>query len=208
MREKRTGNELRESSAPAEQGVSDNLPGLFPVEEWNAYYWAMDADGRLHEGRALLNVLKGIGEIAAEVKAGENGVIEHVRRWGVALRGGLLEALGFDPTPFLTHDRTRFANDDAEALSLVTNLTHFDLPGHFIIASEEHPFLLFDPEGRLKGTFTHWYTQAGALAFLVSDGRVHTSFALTWDKDRKLYAEIMRMLEAEMEHKRRKRSAR
>ncbi len=207
MRIQRNGNELRESSASAEQGVSDNLPGLFAVEKWNAYYWTMDADGRLQEGRALINILQGIGDITPEVKVGENGVIEHVRRWGVALRGGLLELLGFDPTPYLTHDRTRFANDDAEALNLVTNLTHFDLPGHFIIASEEHPFLLFDPDGRLKGTFTRWYTQAGALAFLVSDGKVHTSFALTWDKDRELYAKIMQMLEEEMEFRRRKGSA-
>ncbi len=200
---RRAGNQLRESSARRDQLVADNLPDLFPVEEWRAYYWTMNPEGRLEEGRGILHLPRGVGQVAREIAIGENGVIEHVRRWGVALRGGVLEAIGFDPTPFLTHDRSRFPSDDAEALHFVSDLTHFDLPGFFILASEEHPFLLFDPEGTLKGSYANWYTHAGALAYLVSGGKVHASFGLTWEKDRALYEKVMRILSEELEKKRR-----
>jgi hypothetical protein len=146
----------------------------------------------------------GVGEVTERVQIGEQGIVEHVRRWGVMLRGGVLEAIGFDPTPFLSHDRTRFLTDDSEALHLITNMTHFDLPGFFLLASEEHPFLLFDPEGELKGIDTRWYTHAGALAYVVSDGRLATSFGLTWQEDRKLYNKVMRVLNEEMEKRKKK----
>lgn len=199
---KRLGDQLRQSSAQADQLIADNLPNLFPVEEWRAFYWTMNPDGRLAEGRAVLHLPRGVAAVTPEVHIGEAGVVENVRRWGVTLRGGILEAVGLDPTPFLTHDRARFASDDAEALHLITHMTHFDLPGFFILASEEHPFLLFDPNGDLKGTDTRWYTHAGALAYVVSDGKVQASFGLTWQKDRGLYLQVMRILNEELEKKR------
>ncbi|MBI4785635.1 MAG: hypothetical protein HY782_01120 [Chloroflexi bacterium] len=200
---KRVGNQLRESSARADQLVADNLPNLVPVEEWRALYWTMDPEGRLAEGRADLHVLQGVAAVTRPIRIGENGVIENVRRWGVMLRGGVLETIGFDPTPFLTHDHDRFPSDDAEALYLVTALTHFDLPGFFILASEEYPFLLFDPGGDLKGSYTNWYTHAGALAYHVTNGRLATSFGLTWEKDRVLYSKVMRALRELMAEKKR-----
>jgi hypothetical protein len=199
---KRSGNQLRESSARADDLIAENLPNLFPVEEWHAFYWTMNAEGKLGEGRALLRLPRGVKQVTKGVEIGETGVVENVRRWGVALRGGMLEAIGFDPTPLLSHDRSRFLTDDAEALYLITNVTHFDLPGFFVLASEEHPFLLFDPDGTLKGSYTRWYTYAGALAYLVSDGQVQTSFGLTWEEDRSLYRKVMRVLNEELEKKR------
>ncbi len=201
---KRAGNQLRESSARAGELVADNLPNLFPVEEWRAFYWTMNSEGQVEEGRAILRLPLGVAGVTERVRSGEQGIIEHVRRWGVMLRGGVLEAIGFDPTPFLSHDRTRFLTDDSEALHLITNMTHFDLPGFFILASEEYPFLLFDPEGELKGSYTRWYTHAGALAYLVSDGRLATSFGLTWQEDRHLYDKVMRVLNEEMEKRKKK----
>jgi hypothetical protein len=201
---RRAGNQLRESSARADELIADNLPNLFPVEEWHAFYWTMNPEGRLEEGRALLRLPRGIGQVTPEVEIGQPGAVENVRRWGVALRGGMLEAIGFDPTPFLSRDRSRFLTDDAEALYLITYVTHFDLPGFFVIASEEHPFLLFDPDGTLKGSYTHWYTLAGALAYLVSDGKVQTSFGLTWEEDRSLYHRVMKILNEELEKKQKK----
>ncbi len=195
---KRAGNQLRESTAPPDQLVVDNLPGLLPVEEWRAYYWTMDPDGQVKEARAILHLPSGVGVVTRPVAIGETGVVENVRRWGVALRGGILEAIGLDLTPLLTRDRSRFPTDDAEALHLVTNLSHFDLPGFFLLASQEHPFLLFDPTGDLKGSYTHWYTHAGALAYLVSEGKVQASFGLTWEKDRVLYNKVMRILNEEL----------
>lgn len=201
---KRSGNQLRESSARADDLIADNLPNLFPVEEWRAFYWTMNPEGKLEEGRAVLRLPRGVSEVTREIEFGEPGVIENVRRWGVALRGGMIEAIGFDPTPFLSRDRSRFLTDDAEALHLVTYITHFDLPGFFLLASEEHPFLLFDPEGTLKGSYTRWYTYAGALAYLVSDGKVQTSFGLTWQEDRGLYSKVIKILNEELEKKKKK----
>jgi hypothetical protein len=198
---KRSGNQLRESSARADDLIAENLPNLFPVEEWHAFYWTMNAKGKLAEGRALLRLPRGVKHVTRGVEIGQTGVVENVRRWGVALRGGMLEAIGFDPTPYLSHDHSRFLTDDAEALYLITNVTHFDLPGFFVIASEEHPFLLFDPDGTLKGSYTRWYTFAGALAYLVSDGQVQTSFGLTWEEDRTLYRKVMSILNEELEKK-------
>lgn len=198
---KRAGNQLRKSSARADDLIAENLPNLFPVEEWHTFYWTMDGNGQLAEGRALLRLPRGLQDVTSRVEIGQNGVVENVRRWGVALRGGILEDIGFDPTPLLSRDRSRFLTDDAEALYLITNVTHFDLPGFFVIASEEHPFLLFDPAGNLKGSYTRWYTLAGALAYLVSGGKVQTSFGLTWQEDRTLYRKVMSILKEELEKK-------
>ncbi len=206
MMKKRVSNQFRESSARPDDLVADNLPNLYPIEDWRAFYWTMSPGGAIEEGRAILRLPRGVSEVAPTVEIGQPGVIEHVRRWGVALRGGVLEEIGFDPTPFLTRDRARFPTDDAEALHLITNVTHFDVPGFFVIASEEHPFLLFDPNGDLKGSYTRWYTHAGALAFLVTGGRLQTSFGLTWQEDRGLYNKVMQALNelnAEMDKKRR-----
>jgi hypothetical protein len=200
---KSSGDQLRQSSAQSNQLIAENLPNLFPTEEWHAFYWNMERDGRLDQGRAILRLPRGVGAVTREVRNGKPGVIEHVRRWGVTLRGGILEDIGFDPTPLLSRDRTRYASDDAEALHLITLMTHYDLPGFFVIASEEHPFLLFDPEGSLKGSYTRWYTHAGALAYIVSDGKVQTSFGLTWEEDRGLYRKVMTILNEEMEKKNR-----
>ena len=204
---KRVGNQFRKSSARAQDLIADNLPNLYPVEEWRAFYWTMNPAGDVEEGRAILRLPRGVGQVTRRVQIGQPGIIEQVRRGGVALRGGVLEDIGFDPTPLLTRDRTRFLTDDAEALHLITNMTHFDVPGFFVLGSEEHPFLLFDPEGDLKGSYTRWYTHAGALAFLVTNGKLQTSFGLTWQEDRGLYHKVMRALNElndELEKKRRR----
>lgn len=191
---RKAGNQLRASSATLNQSVADNLPNLYPVDDWRAYYWAMDQDGSLVECKASIHVPAGVSSISFPVEIGQQGVIENVRRWGVTLRGQILEDIDFDIGSLLSHDRSRFRSDDQEALHLATDATHFDLPGYFIIASDEHPFLLFDPAGELKGSFTQWYTHAGALAYLVTDGRLATSFSLTYEKDRRLYDKVMRAL--------------
>jgi hypothetical protein len=196
-----SGDQFRESSAPAADIPAENLPNLFPVEEWRAFYWTLDREGQLQSARASLHLPRGLNAVTPRVSIGESGVVEHVRRWGVTLRGGVFEDLGFDPTPFISHDRGRFTSDDAEALHVMTMLTHFDLPGFFIVASQEHPFLLFDPNGELKGSFTGWFTHAGALAYLVTDGKVRVSFDLVWEKDRSLYARVMQMLNEELAKK-------
>ncbi len=194
MNRKRHGDSLRETSAAADVGVIDNMPDTFPKEEWTVYYWNVTPAGKLVDARARLRLPRGAHAVTRAVEIGEAGLIDNVRRWGVALRGGLLEEMNFDHTPLMSHDRTRFLSEDNEALHLIFQLTHFDLPGYFIIASDEHPFLLFDPNGMLKGSYTRWYTYAGALAFLVTDGKLQSMFDLVWHKDRALYERVLEKL--------------
>ncbi len=197
-----SGNQFRQSTQRAGVAI-ENLPQRFPVKEWRAFYWSLEPDGSLVTAHAVLLLPDGAERVTPRVAIGEPGMVEHVRRWGVTLRGGYVQDIDLDIDALLTHDRTRFSSDDAEALHLMTLLTHFDLPGDFIIASDEHPFLLFDPDGNLKGSCTSWFTQAGALAYLISDGQIKISFDLVWHKDRALYAKVMEWLNDELENKKR-----
>lgn len=171
------------------------------MEEWRAFYWTLEPDGALTTQHAVMHLPRGVSAVTRRVNIGEYGIIEHTRRWGITLRGDFINYIDLDLDALLTHDRARFASDDAEALHLMTLLTHFDLPGYFLVASDEHPFLLFGPEGDLKGSDTHWFTHAGALAYLVSDGQIKISFDLVWEKDKELYAKVMQWLNSELAKK-------
>lgn len=199
---KPSAGHFRQSLQPS-NAIVENLPDLYPTEEWRAFYWTLEPDGNLATAHAVMHLPRGACHVTPRISIGAAGIVEHVRRWGVTLRGAFVQEVGLDLDSLLTHDRARFSSDDAEALHLMTLLTHFDLPGYFIIASDEHPFLLFDPEGDLKGSDTHWFTQAGALAFLVSDGHIKISFDLVWRKDKDLYRKVMQWLNDELENKKR-----
>lgn len=199
---KPSGSQFRQSQQPSNV-IVENLPNRFPVEEWRAFYWTLEPDGALDTAYAIMHLPRGLGNVTERVSIGEAGIVEHVRRWGVTLRGGYVQDIDLDLDAMLSHDRTRFSSDDAEALHLMTLLTHFDLPGHFIIASQEHPFLLFDSAGDLKGSNTRWFTHAGALAYLVSDGQIKISFDLVWQKDKELYDKVMQWLNEELEKRNR-----
>lgn len=194
------GDQFRPSSQGTDE-IVENLPNLFTTEDWRAFYWTLEPDGTLETAHAVIRLPLGLGNVTKRVSIGDYGIIEHTRRWGVTLRGGFMDYIDLDLDALMTHDRTRFSSDDAEALHLMTLLTHFDLPGHFIIASDEHPFLLFDPSGDLKGSDTHWFTHAGALAYLISDGEIKISFELVWQQDKDLYKKVMEWLNQELEKK-------
>ena len=186
---------MRRSRAPLQAKVINNLPGLYPVEDWRAYYWTVTPQGDLEERWVTIQLPQGLAEVCSVVRIGQEGCVYRVRRWGLACRPSLLEYLDLDVTSLLTHDRARFpGGDDQELVYLVTQITHFDLPGYFIIASEEHPLLLFDPVGDLKGSYTRWHTYLGALAWLVSGGRVNTRGHLLWTEERALYYEALQYL--------------
>lgn len=184
------GNTMRRSTAPPGAEVINNLPGRYPTEDWRAYYWVVTEKGDLMEGRATIQLPQGYTGVCPEVETGQSGCIYRVRRWGVACYAHLLEEMGFDPGSLLTHDQERFpGGEEQEALWLMIQATCFDLPGYFIIASQEHPFLLFDPEGTLKGSYTKWRTYLGALAWLVSEGKVNAEFELLQISNPELYRE-------------------
>ena len=186
------GNSMRRSTAPPDAEVINNFPGLYPTEDWRVYYWEVTEQGDLMDRRVTIQLPKGYADVCREVEIGQPGCIYRVRRWGLACYPSLLERMGFDLTPFLTHDRERFpGGDDQEILHVLIQVTHFDLPGYFIIASQQHPLLLFDPEGVLKGSYTRWRTYMGALAWLVSGGVVNANFELLRTTNRRLYFEAI-----------------
>jgi hypothetical protein len=187
---KSAGNMMRRSTAPPDAEVINNFPGRYPTEDWRAYYWVVTETGDLMDRKVTIQLPRGYADVCLKVEIGQNGCIYRVRRWGVACYASLLEEMGFDPGPLLTHDQERFPGGEVqEILRMMIQATHFDLPGYFVIASQQHPFLLFDPEGTLKGSYTKWRTYLGALAWLASDGKVNADFELLRITNPELYRE-------------------
>jgi hypothetical protein len=186
---------MRQSTAPPDAEVINNFPGCYPTEDWRAYYWVVTERGDLVDRRVTIQLPRGYSDVCPEVEIGQNGCIHRVRRWGVACYVSLLEEMGFDPSPLLTHDQERSPGGEGqEMLRVMIRITHFDLPGYFIIASQQYPFLLFDPGGTLKGSYTKWCTYLGALAWLASDGKVNADFELLRITNPRLYREAVEYL--------------
>ncbi len=186
------GNALRRSRAANDTTVVNNLPGRYPVEDWLARYWTVTESGELEQRQVTIQLPRGYAGACLEIEVGYNGCIDRVRRWGVTCYISVLNDIGFDPQSLLTHDRVRFpGGDDQEIIHVLMAATHFDLPGHFVIASPEHPFLLFAPDGCLKGSYTRWWTYLGALAYLTSGGAVSASFLLTAEEAPSLYRQAL-----------------
>ena len=191
---KLAGNAVRGSTASPDAEVINNFPGRYPTEDWQAQYWVVTEKGDLMDTRVTIQLPRGYTDVCQEVKRGQNGCIHRVRRWGLACYTSLLEEIEFDPEVLSTPDQNLPSDEGPEILRMMIQVTHFDLPGHFIIASWEHPFSLFDPEGILKGSYTTWCTYLGALAWLVSGGKVSTDFELLEVANRDLYEEAVRLL--------------
>jgi len=179
---------MRPSIAKDDGRPINNLPGLYPTEDWVVHYWDVDPRGKLSSQQAMIQLPLGYADACPEVRIGEKGCVHNVRRWGVQCYTRILQNTGFDPFRYLSHDAERFpGGDDQEIISILIQATHFDLPAYFLIASDEHSLLLFDPHGDLKGSFTRWHTYLGALAFLVSEGRVNGHFGQLCAENRPLY---------------------
>ena len=158
---------MRPSTAKDDGQPINNLPGLYPTEDWGVYYWDVGPQGGLCSRRAVIQLPYGYAGACQEVVIGQSGCVHRVRRWGVQCYTRILQDIGFDPSLYLSHDQERFRNgEDEEIISILIHATHFDLPAHFVIASERHPLLLFDPQGILKGSYTRWHTHLGALAYI------------------------------------------
>jgi hypothetical protein len=182
------GNALRPSSVPPDTRIANNFPGRYPTEDWLARYWAVSDRGELQAVEVTLQLPAGYAASVPAISVGYNGCIYKVRRWGVACYPSFLEDMEFDPYPLLTRDRRRFpGGDDQELLHIMLYVTHFDLPGGFVIASREHPFLLYDAGGVLKGSFVRWRSYVGALAYLATGGRVNTPFLHLQEEGGRLY---------------------
>jgi len=186
----RGGNAFRPSSAALEQKVFNNLPPGWPTEEWHAFYWTVNPKGELVSRQAIVCLPAGYAQVCPDVEIGEPGCIQHVRRWGLTCRMALLAEMEFDVDRLLQYEGWD-TSDDQRALYWMMQATHFDLPGDFIIASHEHPFLLFAPDGTLRGSYTWGHTYLGALAYYVSEGSVQGTFNRLWIENRALYRQAL-----------------
>lgn len=190
------GNALYPSRAANDGRPINNLPGLYPTEDWVVHYWDVEPRGHLHSRQAVIQLPDGYAQACAKVTIGEPGCVRGARRWGVQCCTHILEEIGFDPRVYVTRDPDQVrCGEDGAIVLLVLSATHFDLPASFVIASQEHPLLLFDPRGELKGSCTRWYTHLGALAHMVSDGTVSTSFGGLRAEDSELYHRALTLLE-------------
>jgi len=185
------GNVFRRSSAPSKATVVQNFPGRYPTEEWRAQYWDVTEAGALVRREVTVRLPLGFSHVSPPVTLGQPGCIYAVRRWGLACRTSLLEDIPFDPSAYLSVEAT-----DDEVLRLMYGATWFDLPGYFIIASDEHPFYLYDPAGALKGAYVDWFTYLGALTFLYTDGDVKGSFLLVFRESASLYQQALAEIQA------------
>ena len=185
------GNVFRRSSVPSEATVVQNFPGRYPTEDWRAQYWDVTEAGTLVRREVTVRLPLGFSQVSPPVTLGQPGCIYAVRRWGLACRTSLLEDVPFDPAAYLSVEAT-----DDELLRLMYGATWFDLPGYFIIASDEHPFFLYDPAGALKGAYVDWFTYLGALIFLYTDGDVKGSFLLVFRESASLYRQALAEIQA------------
>ena len=190
--DRHVSNPFRTSAATAGCRVLNNFPGRYPVEEWRAFYWAMDAGGRLDEHRATIQLPKGYSERWPAVRRGERGCIYRVTRWGLACYVSTLEDMGFEVASLFPLDRAMVSEGDV--LGAMIAVTHFDLPGHFVIASPAHALLLFGVDGKLRGSCVDWYTYLGALAWLRSGSRVKAPFLGLCQESPDLYGEALAYL--------------
>ncbi len=181
----RRGDSLRQSAVPLTVTRVHNLAGACPVEDWEARYFSVSRRGELDSYRVSVCVPAGLAEVCPRTEVGQPGCVYAVRRWGFALRPSALEAAGFDPEPQLT------TRSDRQVLQAVLQAAAFDLPGEFIIASPEHPFLLVAPDGTLRGSSIQWRTYLGALAFYASNGRVDASFIRFWLEAEESYSQAV-----------------
>ncbi|MCS7282035.1 MAG: hypothetical protein NZ769_01540 [Anaerolineae bacterium] len=167
----RIGDIFRPSRAAPDARVLNNMPGCYPVEDWYACYWTVSEDGTLREYAVTLQLPQGYAAVCEPVRVGQAGCVLRVRRWGVSCRISILEAIAFDPAAIAGPD----ASDEA-LMEICFAATQFDLPGGFVIADPDYPFLLFDPKGTLKGSSVDGISLLGALAFFASGGRVASDF--------------------------------
>lgn len=193
---------LRRSLAAPDAKVINNLPGRYPIEDWHAYYWDVSAAGDLRDRHCIIQLPQGSGANLREVLIGEQGIVMKVRRWGVTISSSLFESVEFDPQEYLTHDAALYpGGDDEEIVAVVMRAANFDLPSEFVIASDEHPFLLFDPSGDLKGSYVKGHSYLGALAYYVSKGSNTATFNTMRHLDRDLYERAVESMLRELRKK-------
>jgi hypothetical protein len=155
-------NTLRRSTAPDDAALLNNYPGRYPTEDWIARYWSVTEEGGLEQRQVTLQLPQGFSSPCMPVAVGHPGCVRTVRRWGFGCYPEVLNEIDFDVGALVSNQ-----DDDAQWLAHYFGVVTFDLPGHFVLASPAHPFLLYDPAGTLKGGYIEWRTHLGALSYMV-----------------------------------------
>jgi len=181
-------NTLRRSVAPDEAAILNNYPDCYLTEDWTGRYWTVTERGEPAQRQVTVQLPRGFGDACTPVTVGHAGCIRTVRRWGFGCYPEILNEIGFDFTPLLSD-----SNGDAEWMVRYFGIVTFDLPGYFTIASPDHPFLLCDPGGVLKGSYTEWRTYLGALAYIV--GGLDAGFIGLQAEDGALYQQALSYLQ-------------
>ncbi len=198
---RRAGNTVRPSSAQPGSRVLNNLPGLYPTEDWRVVYWSVTEQGQLEQHEVIIQLPAGLARSCVPISVGYNGCVQMVRRWGVAIYPSLLEEIGFDLEAVVRGAPERYQGDPADYLRAALDITHFDLPGFFIIASDEHPLLMYAPDGSLKGSYVRWRTYLGALAFLATGGKVNSGFLRLAQEAHDTYQQAVGYLQEALAHR-------
>jgi hypothetical protein len=181
-------NTLRRSAAPDDIAILNNYPGRYLTEDWTAHYWTVTEQGQLAQRRVTVQLPRGFSEACIPVTVGYAGCVRTVRRWGFGCYPEILNEIGFDFSPLLTN-----AKDDAEWLTHYFGVVTFDLPGYFVIADPDHPFLLYEPGGALKGSCIEWRTYLGVLSYMV--GGLDAGFVGLRQEDEALYCQALGYLQ-------------
>lgn len=123
------------------KGPSDG----YPAEAWLLDYWSVGPDLVVSRGEA--RCLLPAGYERAYAASGEpqpEGPIYKVRAWGIAFYTSFLKGC-----PEYLWERERLCGDDrGRQAGFNIDATHWDLPGYYVIASEQHPLRAFSPTGR------------------------------------------------------------
>jgi hypothetical protein len=180
-------NTLRRSTAPNDATILNNYPGYYPTEDWAARYWTATETGDLEHRQVTLQLPRGFSVPCMPVVVGHPGCVRSVRRWGFGCYPEVLNEIDFDMAPLISNQ-----DNDAEWLTHYFGVVTFDLPGYFVIASPAHPFLLYDPDGVVKGSYTEWRTHLGALSYMV--GGLDASFVGLQVENSALYQQALEYL--------------
>jgi len=180
-------NTLRRSTAPDDATVLNNYPGYYATEDWVASYWNVTKSGKLEQRQVRLQLPRGFNTSCMPVAVGHPGCVRVVRRWGFGCYPEVLNEIDFDVATLVSNPE-----DDADWLAHYFRVVTFDLPGFFVIASPAHPFLLHDPAGILKGSYTEWRTHLGAMSYIV--GGLDASFIRLQIDNSALYQQALEYL--------------
>jgi hypothetical protein len=187
-------NTLRPSTASNDATILNNYSDLYSAEDWTARYWTVTRAGDLEQRLVRVQLPLGFAAACTPVRVGHPGCVRMVRRWGFGCYPEILNDISFHVAALVSDP-----DDDAEWLRHYFGVVTFDLPGYFVIASPVHPFLLYDPDGVLKGSHTQWRTQLGALSYLVSG--LDVSFVGLQIENRTLYQQALDYLLEAMREK-------